>query len=107
MNIESPGQGNNATERMMEEFIKGHPKYEALGFSKEEVAQAAALVNAQGAPVDEGLLQRALEARFSVRGAEGQMAVTDGTDTVIGVTDSMEGARKMVRKNNEGRDITL
>lgn len=103
--MESPNQNDsgNETERMMAKFINAHPEFAAKKFSTEEIRQASALVNAQEMSVDEDLLQRALEARLSVRGTEGNMPIMDNTDTMIGVANSMGEARKIVRGENENR----
>lgn len=104
--MESLGQ-NGGIEGMMSAFIEKHPEYKKMNFTQEEIHQAAELIVARdaSAATKEDMLQRALDARFAVRGAGERRPVTDETDRVVDMARSPEEARqRMFRRNNETGD---
>lgn len=106
MNMESPKQG---TEEMMYAFINKYPKLAEEKFSRDEIHQAAVLLDAKIAissgSIDEDMIRQFLDARLNMRGVAEKIPVINNEDNVIGMADSIEEAKKMSREDNETRDL--
>lgn len=109
MTIESPKR--NIVAEKMGAFIDAHPEYKEKDFSQKEILDAAQFANARvvalGERIEdmgEDLVQRALDARFDVRGTAGKTPVLDDQGLVIGMAGSMEEAKKIFREDSETRD---
>jgi hypothetical protein len=116
MNIEKQGrkptgEEMHAVEAKINAFIETHSEYASV--SADEVRTATMLIADRFAisgksmeDIDDDVVQRALEARLTVRGTGEKIPVLDSQGMVIGTASSPIEAKEMARRENEARDLS-
>lgn len=94
----------------MNVFAKAYSEH--ADSSPEEIHTAAILMATRlinsgksAEDMDDDMMQRALEARRSVRGSE-KIPVWDSQGVVVGTASSPSEAKEMARRENEARDLS-
>ncbi len=86
-------------EQMVTTFIAKHPEYAEKQFSADEIRQVAALIEEHGNDSVEDVVQKALDARLTVRDVAGKAPVINDKDEVIGMARSIEEGKQIYRED--------